>query len=158
MGGNSRPGSALGRRVSMFSDDQEERKIPIVEQQDSRMKHLAVKEEEWDEPGVREGIYTASLTYIRTNGNASSGSKLNSIETVKMELGKVIGGETGYLWKSVDAKEWYRAMKQKIFRHAFISPFEAMEMLTMANGEKEPRFQIRPGTAGKKRRTPHSTS
>ena len=70
---NSRPGSALGSRVSIFSDDQEGRKIPIVEQQDSRMKHLAVKAEEWNEPGVREGIYTASLMYIRTNGNESSG-------------------------------------------------------------------------------------
>ena len=60
MGGNSRPGSS---RVSMFSDDQEEAKIPITEQQDSRMKHLAVKAEEWNEPGVREGIYTASLIY-----------------------------------------------------------------------------------------------
>ena len=73
MGGNSRPGSALGSRVSIFSDDQEERKIPIVEQQDSRAKHLAVKAEDRGEPGVREGIYTASLMYIRTNGNESSG-------------------------------------------------------------------------------------
>ena len=51
----------------------------------------------------------------------------------------------------MDAKEWYRAMKQKIFRHAFISPFEAMEMLMMTNGEKEPMFQIIPGTSGKKK-------
>ena len=102
--------------------------------------------------------YTASLMYIRTRGNDSSGSKLNSLETAKKELGKVIGDETGYLRKSVDAKEWYHALKQKTPRHAFISPFEAMGTLMMANDEKEPRFQIRPGTAGKKRRTPHSTS
>ena len=38
---------------------------------------------------------------------------------------------------SIDAREWYRAMKQKIFRHAFVSPFEMMEMLMAINGEKE---------------------
>ena len=53
MGGDSRPGSS---RMSMFSGDQEEVEIPITEQQDSRMKHLAVKAEERSEPGVREGI------------------------------------------------------------------------------------------------------
>ena len=87
-GGNSRPESALGSRMSVFSDDQEEKKIPIAEQRDSRKKHLAVKAEEWNEPGVREGIYTASLMYIRTHGNDSSGSKLNSLETAKKELVK----------------------------------------------------------------------
>ena len=145
MGDNSRPGSS---RVSMFSDDQEEAKIPIAEQQDSRAKHLAVKAEERNEPGVREGIYTATLMYMGTHGNDSSGSKLNSIETVKFERGKVIGDEAGILWKSVDVKEWYHAMKQKIFRHAFVSPFEAMGMIMMVNGEKEPKFRIIPGTAG----------
>ena len=68
--------------------------IPIVEQQDSQQKHLAVKAEERNEPGVREGIYTSSLMYIMTLGNESSGSKLNSVEAVKKELGKVIGEET----------------------------------------------------------------
>ena len=147
MGGSSRPGSS---RAPTFSDDQKERKIPTVGQQDSRAKHLAVKTEARNEPAVREGIYTAKLMYIRANGNESSGPKLNSIETVKMELGKVIGGETGYLWKSLDAKEWYHAVRQKIFRHALLSPFEAMGMITVANGEKEPMFQTRPGTTGRK--------
>ena len=97
--------------------------------------------------------------YIRTQGNDSSGSKLNSLETVKKELGKVIGDEAGYLRKIVGAKEWYHVVKQKIFKRAFVSPFEAMGVLMMANEEKEPMFQIMPGTAGKKRRsTPHSTS
>ena len=64
------------------------------------------------------------------------GPKLSSIETVKFEFGKVIGDEAGIMWKSVDAKEWYRAMKQKIFRHAFVSPFEAMGMLMAVSGEK----------------------
>ena len=50
----------------------------------------------------------------------------------------------------MDVKEWYHATKQKIFRHAFISPFEAMGMLMVANGEKEPRFQIRPVATGEK--------
>ena len=85
MGGDSRPGSS---RVSMSRGDQGERKIPIVDQQYSRMKRLSVKAEERGEPGVSEGIYTASLMYIRTHGHESSGPKLNSIETVKMELGK----------------------------------------------------------------------
>ena len=95
MGGNSRPGSALGSRMSVFSDDHEEKKIPIAEQEDSKMKHLAVKAEEWNEPGVREGIYTATLMYLMTHGNESSGSKLNCIETVKKELGNAIGEESG---------------------------------------------------------------
>ena len=150
MGGNSRPGSALGSWMSVFSDDQEERGIPIVEQQDSRMKHLAVKAEEWNEPGVREGIYTASLMYIKSNGNDSSGSKLNSVETVKKELGKVTGDEAGYLWKSVDVKEWYRAMKQKIFRCAFVSPFDAMGMLMVENGEKNRGFRSDQERQGRK--------
>ena len=91
MGGRIRPGSS---RMSMFSGDQEDGKIPIVEQQDSQQKHLAAKAEEWNEPGVREGIYTASLMYIMTLGNESSGSKLNSVETAKKELGEVIGEGT----------------------------------------------------------------
>ena len=88
MGGNSRPLSALGSRASIFSDGQEEREIPTVEQLDSREKHLAVNAEERNEPGVREGIYTASLMYMRTQGNEPSGSKLNSVESAKKELGK----------------------------------------------------------------------
>ena len=91
MGGDSRPGII---RVSMFSGDQEESEIPIVGQQGSWVGHLAVKAEEWNEPGVREGIYTASIMYIRTHGDESSGSKLNSIESVKMERGEVIGDES----------------------------------------------------------------
>ena len=75
MCGNRRTESALGSRVSVFSDDQEERKIPIAEQQDRRKKHLDVKAEERNGPGVREGVYTASLMYIRTHGNESLGSK-----------------------------------------------------------------------------------
>ena len=65
MGGNSRPGSDLGSRMSVFSDDQEERKIPIFEHQDRRMKQLAVKAEERNETSAREGIYTASLMYLK---------------------------------------------------------------------------------------------
>ena len=42
-------------------------------------------------------------------------------------------------------------MKQKMSKHAFISPFEAMEMLMMENDDKEPMFQTRPGTTGKKK-------
>ena len=132
----------------MFSDDQEEAKIPIIEQQESRAKHLAVRAEEWCEPGAREGIYTASLIYMKTHGNDSSGSNLNSIETVKFERLEVVGDEAGVLWKSVGAEDWYRAMKQKIFRHAFVSPFEAMEMIMAISGEKEPKFRIGPGTTG----------
>ena len=55
--------------------------------------------------------------------------------------------------KDVEAKGWYRVMKQKLYKHAFVIPFEAMEMLMVANGEKEPMFQIRAGTAGKKNKT-----
>ena len=55
--------------------------------------------------------------------------------------------------KNVDAKDWFRVTKQKLYKHAFASPFEAMGMLMVENGEKEPRFQIRAGTAGKKNKT-----
>ena len=151
MGDRSRPasGRVSSCRESMFSDDQEDRKIPIVEQRGNQEKHLAVKAAEWNESDVQEGIYTASLMYIMTLGNESTGSKLNSVETVKKELGKVIGLEAGYLWMGVDVKEWFYALKQKTFRHAFISPYEAMEMLMRASDDKEARFQIRPGQAGK---------
>ena len=74
----------------MFSDDQEEVKIPIIEQQDSREKHLAAKADEWNEPGVREGLYTSSLIYLKTHGNDSRGRKLNSSETVRIERGEVL--------------------------------------------------------------------
>ena len=67
---------------------------------------MAVKAEEWDEPGVREGIYTATSMYLLSRGNESSGSKLNCIETVKKELGKAIGEETGWLRRIVDVKGW----------------------------------------------------
>ena len=76
---------------------------------------------------------------------------MNSIETIKFERGKVIGEEAGVLWESVDLKERYHAAKRKIFRHAFVSPFEATEMLMGVNGEKEPKFRTRPGTAGGKK-------
>ena len=126
-------------------------KIPIIEQQDSRMKQLAVKAEEWNEPGVREGLYAASLIYMKTHGNDSSGSKLNSSGSIRFERGEVIGEEAGVIRKSVDARGWYHAMKQKISRRAFFSPLEAMEMLMAINGEKVPKFRITPGTAGEKR-------
>ena len=93
MGGSSRPGSS---RVSMFIDGQEEVKIPITEQQDSRAKRLAVKAEGRNEPGVREGLCAASLIYLKTHGNESRGSKLNSSETVRLERGEVLGGNSTY--------------------------------------------------------------
>ena len=148
MGGSSRPGSS---RVSMFSDDQEEVKIPIIEQQDSRAKHLAAKAGEWNEPGVREGLYTASLIYMKHHGNESRGGKLSSSKTVRLECGEVIGEASRILRMSIDARGRYRAMKQKIFRHAFVSPFEMMEMLMAINGEKEAKYRIIPGTAGGER-------
>ena len=80
--GVGRPSS----RVSIFTDDQyeaEDGRIPITEQQDSRMQHLAVKAEEWNEPGIREGIYIASLIYMKNRGNESCRSKLNNSETVR---------------------------------------------------------------------------
>merc|ERR1712112_270982 len=117
MGGDSRPGSS---RVSTFSDDQEEVGVPIIEQQDSREKHLAAKAEEWNEPGVREGLYTASLIYMKTHGNDSRGSKLNSSETVRLECGEVLGEAAGCLWMSIDAREWYHATKLRIFKHSFV--------------------------------------
>ena len=145
--------------MSIFSDDQEEKRIPILEQEDSKKKHLAVKAEEWNEPGAREGVYTATLMYLLSHGNDSSGSKLNCIEDVKKELGNAIGGETGRLWKNVGAKDWYHVVKQKLYKRAIISPFEAMGASMVTNDEKEPSFQIRAGTAGKKiKHTPRSIS
>ena len=80
--------------VSIVSDDQygaEDGSIPITEQQNSRMQQLAVNDEEWGEPGAREGIYTASLIYMRQFGNESCGSKMNSSETVRRECGEAMG-------------------------------------------------------------------
>ena len=65
MGGsqqNSRPSS----RVSMFSEGQYapgESRIPIYEQRNSRMHHLAVMAAGWSGPAVREGLYIATLIY-----------------------------------------------------------------------------------------------
>ena len=66
---------------------------------------------------------------------------MNSVETVKKELGNAIGEETGWLWKNVDVKEWHHVVKQKIFKHAFVRPFEAMEMLMVGNDEKSLGFR-----------------
>ena len=129
--------------MSVFIDDQEEKKIPIAEKEDSKKKHLAFKAQEWNEPGAREGIYTETSMYLLSHGNDSSESKLNCIEAVKKELGNVTGEETGWLRRNIDVEDWYRVMKRKLYKHAFVSPFEAMGMLVMANGEKEPRFKIR---------------
>ena len=104
MGGDNRPSS----RVSMFSDDQEEVEIPITEQRDSRTKHLSANGEERNEPGVREGLYKASLIYMKTHGNESLGSKLNSSETVRLERGEVMGEAAQILRMSIDARERYR--------------------------------------------------
>ena len=89
MGDHSRPTSGVSScRMSVFSDDREDRRVPIVEQQDRQEKHLGVKAEEWNEAEVQEGIYTASLMYIMTLGNDSTGAKLNSLETVKKGTGE----------------------------------------------------------------------
>ena len=37
-----------------------------------------------------------------------------------------------------------------IFKHAFVIPFGMMEMMMLANAEKEPRFKVRVGQAGGK--------
>ena len=137
----------------MFSGDQyaaEDGRVPITEQQDSRMQHLAVKAEEWDEPGVREGLYTASLIYMKQCGNDSWGSKLNSSEAVRQECGEVAGEAARVTWASIDAREWYRAMKLKIPKPAFASPFGMMETLMAVSAEKEPKYRIRVGQTGKK--------
>ena len=106
MGGDSRPGSS---RVSMFSDDQEELKIPIVEQQDSRAKHLAVKAEEWNEPGVREGIYTASLmlTISRPQRHTLCVRKVNRLRYKPRRRFRVAG--TFYLGTSTGFPVYGRA-------------------------------------------------
>ena len=101
------------------------------------MQHLAVKAEEWNEPGVREGIYIASMIYMENRGNESWGSKLNRSETVRQERGEVLGEAAGCLWMSIDARERYRAMKLRIPKRAFVSPFEMMEMHMAVSDEKE---------------------
>ena len=125
--------------------------IPITQQQDSRAKHLAVNAEERNGPGVREGLYTASLIYMKTHGNESWGSKLNSSETVRLERGEVLGEAAGCLRMSIDAREWYRATKLRIPKRAFASPFEMVEMLMAVSGGKEAKYRIRVGSAGESR-------
>ena len=41
------------------------------------------------------------------------------------------------IWMSIDARCWHRAMKLKISKLAFASPFEMMEIHVAINGEKE---------------------
>ena len=96
----------------MFSEGQytpEEARIPIYEQHDSRMQHLAVKSAEWNDPAVREGLYMATLIYIQSGGNWSCGSKLNSPETIRKECGDVIGEKecqkAEVEWFSADVRE-----------------------------------------------------
>ena len=72
MGGNIRPGSS---RVSMFIGDQGAVRIPITEQQRSRMENLAAKAEERNEPGVREGRYEVSQSYMKHIKRESRGSR-----------------------------------------------------------------------------------
>ena len=114
------------------------------------MQNLAVKAEEWNEPGVREGLYIASLIYMKQWRSDSCGSTLSSKETVLQERGEVIGEAARVEWASIDVRERYRAMKLKLSRHAFVSPFEMMEMLMAFNAEKEPMYRIRVGSTGKK--------
>ena len=54
----------------------------------------------------------------------------------------------GINWKTVDVREWYHATRLRIFKHAFVSPFEMMEMLMQVNAEKDPMFKIRVGMTG----------
>ena len=51
---------------------------------------------------------------------------------------------------SVDVREWYHVTKLKVSKHAFVSPFEMMEMLTMVNVGKKLKYRIRVGQTGKK--------
>ena len=37
---------------------------------------------------------------------------------------------------SVDVREWYHGVKLEIFKHAFVSPFDMLEMLMVINTEK----------------------
>ena len=129
----------------MFSEDQyaaEDGSVPITEQQGCRMQRLAVKAEEWNEPGVREGLYTASMIYMEQCGNDSWGCKLDSSETVRQECGEVVGGAARVMWASIDARGRCRAMKLKISNRAFASPFGMMEMLMAVNAEKGPKYRI----------------
>ena len=50
--------------------------------------------------------------------------------------------------ENVDVGDWYRAMRLRIFNHAFVSPFEMMEMLMIVTAEKDPMYKIRVGVAG----------
>ena len=84
MDGDSRPGSDLGSRMSVFSGDQEEMEILIAGgRKAARRNTWPSRQKKRIEPGVREGIYTATLMYLMSHGNESSGPKLNCIEPVK---------------------------------------------------------------------------
>ena len=93
---------------------------------------------------------------MKTYGTDSRGSKLSSSETVRLERGEVMGGAAGCLWVSIDAREWYRDTKLRIPKRAFVSPFEVMEMPVAVDDEKEAKYLIGVGSAGKSR-IPRST-
>ena len=93
--GGSRPDSQSSR-LSVFSEGglqfiAEESRVPIHKADNSRAQHLAAKAKEWYEQSVMEGLYMATIIYIRESGNWGYGSKLSSLEYIWNECGKVIG-------------------------------------------------------------------
>ena len=120
---NSRPMSARSDRHSVSSEgllyNPEENRVPIHEASNSRMQHLAAKAKEWYDASVLEGLYMSTLIYLRESDNWGYGAKLSGYEFVRSECGPVIGTKEcaaeGIIWKNVDVREWYRALKGRIF-------------------------------------------
>ena len=81
--------STRSDRYSVFSDGlqyiPEENRAPIHEASNSRMQHLAVKAKEWYDSSVLEGLYMATLIYLKESENWGYGSKLSSQEYVRIE-------------------------------------------------------------------------
>ena len=80
------------------------------------------------------------MIFINSGGNSPCGSKLNSPDAIRQECGDAIGEKeclkAGIEWYSADVRERYHGVKLKIFKHAFVSPFEMIEMLMRINEEK----------------------
>ena len=78
------------------------------------MQHLAVKANERYDSSVLEGLYMATLIYLKESENWGYGSKLSSPGYIRNERGPVIGGREcaaeGIQWKNADVGDWYRAM------------------------------------------------
>ena len=73
----------------------------------------------------------------------------------------MMGEEARRTWISIDVRGRYRAMNLKISKHAFVSPFEMMEMLMATNVGERSKISYRSRVDRRENRvynTPHNVA